>query len=606
MLGAGQTFSPLLAARAMIAGVTFVAGAAASAAHAQNLPQTAMAVPRVAPPNGAEVALPQPLSPSQAAAVRLIFSLQRQGRIAAAQKATEALSDRMLVGSILAQRYLGPYTVTTPAQLESWLHQYSEQASAPAIYELLLRKLPRGARPPPPPRVARMPPPTFVPEQEGAISDPVGAETDGISALAVVVADRAAAGEIGSALSLIAATRGLTAAHVAVLKAIVARALFTQNQDHRALALAGAASQTAGGADGAAAYVAGLAAWRLGQIATARDFFLAAAKAKDARPPLVAAASFWTARAALHLDRPAEWLTWVQRAAAERGCFFGLLAARMLGLGLDPDGGRPTLGEADIDAVASTAAGWRAFALLEVGQTGLAEAELAALWPVIQSDNSLGRAVMLVASHSGLLGLAAHISEILSAGPEHKLAGLPALPLPSLTPAGGFTVDPALVYALTRLESNFNASAVSRTGARGLMQLMPSTAAVMAGHWDSQLDNPGINLELGQRYITYLAGQPSVQQDLLRVLGSYNGGPGNFSSWVRSIHDQGDPLLFIEAIPNGQTRHFVEATLAYTWIYAERLGLPAPSLDSLAEGLFPRFTAEANEGTMAIAAEILH
>jgi peptidoglycan lytic transglycosylase len=205
-----------------------------------------------------------------------------------------------------------------------------------------------------------------------------------------------------------------------------------------------------------------------------------------------------------------------------------------------------------------------------------------------------------------MLGLAAQLSELISAGPDHQVAGLPAAPLPSLAPAGGFTVDPALVYALTRLESNFKPGAVSRSGARGLMQLMPVTAALVAGRWGSPLYDAATNLELGQRYIHYLARQDSVQQDLLRVLGSYNGGPGNFSSWAEQIQDNGDPLLFIEAIPNGQTRHFVETVLAYTWIYAMRLGLPAPSLNALAEGRFPSFAPEANTGRMAEAGITLH
>ncbi|MGH7160283.1 MAG: lytic transglycosylase domain-containing protein, partial [Acetobacteraceae bacterium] len=194
------------------------------------------------------------------------------------------------------------------------------------------------------------------------MSDPIEAETDGVSGLAVAVANRAGAGRISSALAMISATRGLTAAHQAVLKAIVARALFTQNADQRALALAGQASGAAGKADGAAAYIAGLAAWRMGRIITARDFFRAAADADDAKPPLIAAAAFWMARAELHLDHPEKWLPWIERAAAENSCFYGLLAARMLGFGRRPGGGRQTLGEADVDAVAATGAGWRAFA----------------------------------------------------------------------------------------------------------------------------------------------------------------------------------------------------------------------------------------------------
>ncbi len=50
-----------------------------------------------------------------------------------------------------------------------------------------------------------------------------------------------------------------------------------------------------------------------------------------------------------------------------------------------------------------------------------------------------------------------------------------------------------------------------------------------------------------------------------------------------------DPLLFIESIPNDETRGFVPRALAYSWIYAARLHLPAPSLDELAAGAWPTF-----------------
>ncbi len=63
--------------------------------------------------------------------------------------------------------------------------------------------------------------------------------------------------------------------------------------------------------------------------------------------------------------------------------------------------------------------------------------------------------------------------------------------------------------------------------------------------------------------------------DLLRLLASYNAGPGNFARWVSQIRDNDDPLLFIEAIPIDETRAHVPRVLTYTWIYAARLHLPA-------------------------------
>jgi soluble lytic murein transglycosylase-like protein len=98
-----------------------------------------------------------------------------------------------------------------------------------------------------------------------------------------------------------------------------------------------------------------------------------------------------------------------------------------------------------------------------------------------------------------------------------------------------------------------------------------------------------VNLSLGQRYLNFLAATDIVAGDKLRLLASYNTGPGAFSRWGTAIRDQGDPLLFLEAIPIDETRSFVPRVLAHTWLYANRLGLPTPSLDELAAGAWPRY-----------------
>jgi soluble lytic murein transglycosylase-like protein len=156
-------------------------------------------------------------------------------------------------------------------------------------------------------------------------------------------------------------------------------------------------------------------------------------------------------------------------------------------------------------------------------------------------------------------------------------------------------MDPALLYALARQESNFDPAAISRAGARGLLQIMPATASYVTGDASlrgagaRRLHDPGFSLEVGQRYIHYLARHEQVGGDLIRLLAAYNNGPGNLARWQPSIRHRGDPLLFIESIPVGETRAFVQRVLTYSWIYAARLGTPAPSLDQLAAGQFPRF-----------------
>jgi len=172
-----------------------------------------------------------------------------------------------------------------------------------------------------------------------------------------------------------------------------------------------------------------------------------------------------------------------------------------------------------------------------------------------------------------------------------------AYPLPKWKPTGGFRVDRALVYAVIRQESRFNPHAKSWAGARGLMQLMPSTARFVArgsGYrlaGRGRLYDPGLNLALGQRYLAMLLGDSNVNGDLFRLAAAWNGGPGNLQKWRRKTKHRDDPLLFIESIPSLETRIFIERLLANLWIYRDHMGQPTPSLDALAAGKWPVYTA---------------
>ena len=74
-------------------------------------------------------------------------------------------------------------------------------------------------------------------------------------------------------------------------------------------------------------------------------------------------------------------------------------------------------------------------------------------------------------------------------------------PIPGWRPLDGFKIDPSLIYALMRQESGFRASAISKGGALGLMQLMPQTALLMQkqmpNHYSGAADEPTLNITLG-------------------------------------------------------------------------------------------------------------
>ncbi len=558
MRGIGRTISRLSAARAVLAGAAFLAGTAMRPAHAESSggpathpDETAMAIPRIEPPAGASgVGLPQPLAPSEAALIRRIFALQRKAQLPAAIAQTARLSDTSLLGHILADRYLShPARVSAP-ELSDWLGRYADLPDACAIYALLLKNLPAGSKPPPAPACAPL----------ASASDPMVAEA-------------------------------MTGA------ARQAREALVRGRDGAAYRVGRAAFAKSGGRDGQAAYVGGLAAWRSGNYDVAATMFEAAALTDTAGPGLRAGAAFWAARA--HLREPGgaasqAWRPWLLLAAKEPHTLHGMLARRMLGMRLQASLENPILSQADVDAIAAMPHGRRAFALLQVGERGRAEAELRLLWHVAQNSPPLSRALFLVAEASGFSALAADIS---GTGEANTVD----LPMPALRPNGGFQLDPALVYAVAHVESNFDSGVVSGAGANGLMQLMPVAANAISRKPDhagmrTLLKDPGQNLRLGQQYLLYLSSKDRAGDDLLHVLASYNSGPGAVQHWDYAASD--DPLLFIETIPCAETRRFVQHTLMNLWFYAARFRSPAPSLDALASGEWPRFAPEVRSATV--------
>jgi soluble lytic murein transglycosylase len=601
----GNTFSRRCAVCAMAAGVAFGAAAIARPAFGDNQEisnETAMVVPHLGAPGVvSNVALPQPLSPSDAVRARRIFADQAHGRVADAQYQTGQLDNTLLLGPILADRHLGPFQHSTVAELESWLANYGNQPDAAAIRNLLIQRLPKGS--PTPPLVDS---PHLAPS---VVTNPVPQLNDGTPAGIKYLPwlDRNVASLIGNhdfagALRLITDTP-VARAYGALLRTDVARGLLATGQNAEAARIAEQAwnEPEPGNRVGEAAYIAGLAEWRQGKIGNARSLFSDAATAELSTQAQQSAAGWWAARAASRIGDLDAADRWLQRAASSGSTFYGLIARRFLGwpVGLIP--GPQTLSQPDLDALAATQRGQRAFALLQVGQVWRAEQELRFLWPEVKDNAALRRAMLLVAQRAGLNGLAAEIADRIQ-----RAEGIPNqdfhFQVPPLHPDGGFRLNPALLYGITRAESNFASGAVSPAGALGLMQLTPQTARAVAKTRSVSyrtLQDPGYNLKLGQLWLESLASDPHIDGNLIALLASYNCGVGSFIGWSKQIQTD-DPLLFIESIPVNQTRQFVERALSYTWLYAARLGLPAPSLDALAAGSFPSFRSHADIATLLV------
>lgn len=129
-------------------------------------------------------------------------------------------------------------------------------------------------------------------------------------------------------------------------------------------------------------------------------------------------------------------------------------------------------------------------------------------------------------------------------------------------------LNPALLLGLAKQESRFTPAVRSAVGATGLMQLMPETAAELAGRPLSaaELEDPRRNIELGSLYVSRLLQQ--WQDDPLLTTASYNAGPGATAGWIHPRLKQA-PELWVEAIPYPETRLYVKKVLGNAWSYQQ-------------------------------------
>ena len=136
-------------------------------------------------------------------------------------------------------------------------------------------------------------------------------------------------------------------------------------------------------------------------------------------------------------------------------------------------------------------------------------------------------------------------------------------------------LDPYLVAGLIRQESEFNPKAVSRAGAMGLMQVMPSVGRELArrlgvsGFSTSRLHDPDISLRFGTYHLKEALTQ--FQNDLELTLAAYNAGPSRARTWV-TWGDFQEPGEFVETIPFTETRGYVQSVLRNREMYRKLYG----------------------------------
>lgn len=545
------------------------------------------------------------LSNADALLYKKIFAFQSQAKWDKADELIAMLSDYRLRGHVLYQRYMHPTAYTADFnELEAWANAYPDYPHADKIYKLALARMPAS--------------------YTGTIRKPqsVRGITGYLDALneydrSYVSANKRSATQKAEIKALLrdidhdisqgGPTAALTklqsnpvsqlldAAEYDTQLAEIANSYMMSGNLAKARELASAAAKRSGAVVPKAGWVAGLSAWRQGDFRSAGPLFVQAAQSRYSSAWMVSASSYWASRSYIRAGKIREAQTWLKSAASHPRTFYGLIATRALGWDFDFNWDMPAYSQAHADILKNQKGAQRAMLLAQSGQYHLAEAELRRIPP---KDRKMTQALMAYAGHVGLPSYAMRLAAAVRT-PDGRLYDAALYPMSPWTPQNGYKVDRALIHALIRQESKFNPLAANRSGATGLMQLMPQTATYVSGRRDFRnlaghhvLKDPQTNLDIGQRYVEDLLYQDSVGTELFSLVIAYNAGPGNLRRWKRELASmQADPLLFVESIPMRETRAFVERVMANYWIYRMRMDQPTPSLDAVVEGGWARYVS---------------
>ena len=371
---------------------------------------------------------------------------------------------------------------------------------------------------------------------------------------------------------------------------ILARRLFAEEDYQGAYDLVAAHKQETGIPFAQAEWLAGWLALRFnGRPDLARDHFRRLFDSVTT-PISLARGAYWVGRSYEAMSDQANATNWYRLAALYDTTFYGQLSAGKLnqpsvaGLPREPDIPIETA-----EAFAVSELTRIVLALDQIDEQALSDRFLRSMSRGAQDDPVRLALTTQLASEIERRHIAVrNAKRAVSIGPPLIQASYPILPLPRASPVP----ETALLLALIRQESEFRVDAVSRSGARGLMQLMPATARRMSNalglpHSLRRLTaDPDHNIQLGSEYLARMLDR--FDGSYILAVASYNAGPTNVERWMEQWGDPRRPGVdvvdWIESIPFYETRNYVQRVLENTQVYRLRRG-EQPTVGTLEQDL---------------------
>ena len=535
------------------------------------------------------------LSEDNAAIYAQIFMLQDKEKIETAKKLENKLTDKSLMNEVLYQRYVSKTYHTRGAELQSWMEKYYDMPGAERLYKVANVKKASVRKP-------------VVPH---IVTGKEYIETAQSETWTVKTYKEKTTKTIDKFKRAIRTGSSKTARNILEDRFFKARIsesdygrlagrlafLYYTNGEYELAKKWGFVSSDAKSEYGL--WTMGLLYFKEQKYGEAQKYFSQILDLTQINNARKTEAAFWAGRSAdINGDKTNAEKYW-KIAAAYPMSFYGALASTMLGEEPEYEFFDQECSDEDIVTLRENKYGKKALALLQVGRKARAEQYLKFLVTSKSSDKLL-HAVNAVASLYGLPSVAILVSGVMRDRGvleiNDDIIYSAQYPLPNWEPLGGWSIDRALLLAITKQESGFKQNAKSGAGANGVMQIMPNTAKRVARKNDVKLSdidmsNPEHNMFLGQQYIVDLLQHQLIQNNIIKMLVAYNAGMGNLVKFEKSFSTS-DPLLYIESFPAYETRNYIKRVMSNLWLYRARLNQPLTSLKNLSDGHWPYYNSE--------------
>ena len=518
-----------------------------------------------------------------------IFALQKLGKWKEADRIISLLDNKILMGHVKYQKLMHPTKYRSNyKELKKWLSLYADHPMSKKIWELAKKRKPKNTKSLlKPEQLSRLPGygldyKSIVPVKNFSVPKKYFTIYKNIRSLVKRGRPTNALKELNK-LDLPIYIRD-------DLKGIIAAGYYSVGKDKLSYKLAIAGANRSGVNNPILYWRAGLAAYRLNKKEESLIIFLKLANMKK-DIWLKSAGAYWAAKIYLEANNKSAAKNNFIISAKQINTFYGQLAIEYLGYKENISWEINNKGSFfDLDILNNEHIK-RAIALSSTGKYGEADQEIRFVYGML--GKKYMQQLLELTNYLNLPDVQLRlVDKILQEGETNYLA---LYPTPKWFTNNPKKIDQVLIWSLIRKESSFYLKAKSPRGARGLMQIMPSTARVVTGNrsirgsnlW--KLNDLDYNISIGQDLLLRLMNKEDISDSLIPVLISWNAGPTKYKKWNKKIKMHSDPLLYIESIPSYETRWFIKEVLKNMWIYRDKFKQDKPSRRELSNNSWPKY-----------------